>query len=93
VVSSVGVAWTRTFRPLTSAMFLISRLEYMLRRPSVESAMTRAPCTVSAIIAFTALATSIASTVLPVPGSPFTSKGRCKVMAALTATLRSSVAT
>ena len=41
-----------------SPMFLISRLEYMLRRPSVASAMTRAPCTVSAIIALTALDTS-----------------------------------
>jgi hypothetical protein len=40
-----------------------------------------------------AFATSMASTVLPVPGSPFTKSGRCSVMAALTATLRSSVAT
>src|SRR6266481_5913441 len=58
MVSSVGVACTRTLRPFISAMFLISRLEYMLRRPSVDSAMTRAPCTVSAIIALTALDTS-----------------------------------
>src|SRR5882724_11083925 len=39
------------------------------------------------------LAISSASTVLPVPGSPLTSKGRSSVIAALTATLRSSVAT
>ena len=57
-MSSVGVACTRTFSPLMSSIFLISRLEYMLRKPSVDSAITRAPCTVSAIIAFTALATS-----------------------------------
>src|SRR5215469_12018600 len=36
-----------------------------------------------------ACATSCASTVLPVPGSPFTSSGRCNVTAALTATSRS----
>ena len=41
-----------------SPTFLISRLEYMLRRPSVASAMTCAPCTVSAIIALTAFDTS-----------------------------------
>jgi hypothetical protein len=41
----------------------------------------------------TPLAISSASTVLPVPGSPLTSSGRSSVMAALTATLRSSVAT
>ena len=34
-------------------------------------------------------ATSCASTVLPVPGSPLTSSGRCSVTAALTATSRS----
>jgi hypothetical protein len=39
------------------------------------------------------LAISIASTVLPVPGSPLTSKGRSRVIAAFTATFRSSVAT
>src|SRR5260221_547695 len=54
MVSSVGVAWTRTLRPLTSSIFLISRLEYMLRKPRVASAMTRAPCTVSAIMVLTA---------------------------------------
>src|SRR5262249_22751571 len=43
--------------------------------------------------ALTPLAISSASTVLPVPGSPLTSSGRSSVMAALTATLRSSVAT
>src|SRR5216683_1579647 len=58
MVSSVGVACTRTLRPFMSATFLISRLEYMLRSPSVDSAMTWAPCTVSAIIALTALDTS-----------------------------------
>src|SRR6266513_2131931 len=57
MVSSVGVVCTRTFRPLMSSIFLISRLEYMLRRPSVATAMTRAPCTVSAIIALTAVDT------------------------------------
>jgi hypothetical protein len=41
----------------------------------------------------TLLAISSASTVLPVPGSPFTSSGRSSTMAALTATFRSSVAT
>src|SRR6185369_8467429 len=40
-----------------------------------------------------AFATSIASIVLPVPGSPFTSSGRCSVIAALTASVRSSVET
>ena len=40
-----------------------------------------------------AAAISWASTVLPVPGSPLTSSGRRSVTAALTATLRSSVAT
>jgi hypothetical protein len=40
-----------------------------------------------------ALAISIASTVLPVPGSPLTSSGRSSAIAALTAILRSSVAT
>src|SRR5882724_4970518 len=39
------------------------------------------------------LATSSASIVLPVPGSPFTSSGRCSVIAALTASVRSSVET
>src|SRR5437588_4879606 len=39
------------------------------------------------------LAISSASTVLPVPGSPFTRSGRSSVIAALTAILRSSVAT
>src|SRR2546422_941303 len=39
------------------------------------------------------LATSSASMVLPVPGSPFTSSGRCSVIAALTASVRSSVET
>src|SRR5256885_17150849 len=38
-------------------------------------------------------ATSTASIVLPVPGSPFTSSGRCSVIAALTASVRSSVET
>src|SRR5438046_7665920 len=57
MVSSVGVACTRTLSPLMSSIFLISRLEYMLRRPSVATAMTRAPCTVSAIIALTAVDT------------------------------------
>jgi len=38
-------------------------------------------------------ATSAASTDLPVPGSPLMSSGRCSVMAALTATFKSSVAT
>jgi len=37
-----------------SSSRLISRFEYMLRRPSVETAMMRAPCTVSAIIALQA---------------------------------------
>ena len=37
-------------------------------------------------------ATSCARTVLPVPGSPLTSSGRCSVTAALTATSRSRVA-
>src|SRR5579862_3474842 len=36
-----------------------------------------------------ACATSYASTVLPVPGSPFTRRGRCRVTAAFTATSRS----
>jgi hypothetical protein len=40
-----------------------------------------------------ALAISSASTVLPVPGSPLTSSGRSSVIAAFTATFRSSVAT
>src|SRR6267143_1189036 len=40
-----------------------------------------------------ALATSMASMVLPVPGSPFTSSGRWSVIAALTARVRSSVDT
>src|SRR6201747_309383 len=40
-----------------------------------------------------AAATSSASMVLPVPGSPLMSRGRCRVIAALTASLRSSVAT
>ena len=40
-----------------------------------------------------ALATSSASSVLPVPGSPLTSSGRVSVMAALTASIRSGVAT
>ena len=44
-------------------------------------------------LAPTAFAISLASTVLPVPGSPLTSKGRRNVTAALTATFRSSVAT
>jgi len=39
------------------------------------------------------LATSMASIVLPVPGSPFTSSGRCSVIAAFTAMVRSFVAT
>jgi hypothetical protein len=43
--------------------------------------------------AASALAISIASTVLPVPGSPLTSSGRSRAIAALTATLRSLVAT
>ena len=42
---------------------------------------------------FSALAISCARMVLPVPGSPFTSSGRSSVMAAFTATFRSSVAT
>jgi hypothetical protein len=37
--------------------------------------------------------TSSASMVLPVPGSPLTSSGRFSVMAALTASIRSWVAT
>src|SRR5579863_1454512 len=40
-----------------------------------------------------AAATSSASIVLPVPGSPLISNGRFSVIAALTASLRSSVAT
>ena len=40
-----------------------------------------------------ALATSTASTVLPVPGSPLIKSGRSNWIAALTATRRSSVAT
>ncbi len=40
-----------------------------------------------------AAAISSASWVLPVPGSPFTSSGRASVTAALTAIIRSSVAT
>ncbi|VVD27670.1 protein of unknown function [Paraburkholderia dioscoreae] len=40
-----------------------------------------------------AAATSSASMVLPVPGSPLISNGRLSVIAALTASLRSSVAT
>jgi hypothetical protein len=47
----------------------------------------------SMIGAFSALATSCASTVLPVPGSPLISSGRCNAMAAFTATRRSSLAT
>src|SRR5437667_378384 len=47
MVSSVGVACTRTLSPLMSSIFLISRLEYMLRRPNVAPAMTRAPCPVT----------------------------------------------
>src|SRR3990170_6894597 len=43
--------------------------------------------------AFRLLAISSARTDLPVPGSPFTSSGRSRVIAALTATVRSSVAT
>jgi len=39
-----------------------------------------------------ACATSSASKVLPVPGSPLISKGRCRVMAALTAIISSGVA-
>src|SRR5690242_18800892 len=39
------------------------------------------------------LATSIASRVLPVPGSPLTRSGRSSAIAALTAILRPSVAT
>ena len=42
---------------------------------------------------FSAVATSSASIVLPVPGSPLTSSGRCRVTAALTASIRSWVAT
>ena len=38
-------------------------------------------------------ATSSANMVLPVPGSPLTSSGRFSVMAALTASIRSWVAT
>ena len=38
-------------------------------------------------------ATSTASMVLPVPGSPLTSSGRCSVIAAFTASVRSSVET
>src|SRR6267143_787500 len=41
----------------------------------------------------TAFATSMASMVLPVPGSPFTNSGRWSVIAALTARVRSSVDT
>ncbi|CFN62811.1 Uncharacterised protein [Bordetella pertussis] len=40
-----------------------------------------------------ARATSSASIVLPVPGSPLIKRGRCSVSAALTASFRSSVAT
>jgi hypothetical protein len=40
-----------------------------------------------------ARAISSASMVLPVPGSPLTSSGRCRVMAAFTAIIRSAVAT
>src|SRR5215472_16539365 len=40
-----------------------------------------------------AFATSTASMVLPVPGSPLTRSGRCSVIAALTASVRSSVET
>ena len=40
-----------------------------------------------------AAATSSASIVLPVPGSPLTSSGRLSVTAALTASMRSCVAT
>src|SRR6185437_13248476 len=58
MVSSVGVACTRTLRPLRSPIFLMSRFEYMLRRPSVASAITRVPCTVSAIMVLTAFDTS-----------------------------------
>jgi hypothetical protein len=39
------------------------------------------------------VATWRASSVLPVPGSPFTRSGRSSVTAAFTATVRSSVAT
>src|SRR6185369_7638612 len=42
---------------------------------------------------FSEAATSSASIVLPVPGSPFTSRGRLSVMAAFTASIRSWVAT
>ena len=38
-------------------------------------------------------AAALASMVLPVPGSPLTSNGRCRVMAALTDNIRSVVAT
>ena len=40
---------------------------------------------------FNALATSIAKSVFPVPGSPLTNNGLSKDLAALTAMLKSSV--
>ena len=39
-MSSVFVAWTRTFMPLMSSTDLISFLLYMFRKPIVMSAMT-----------------------------------------------------
>src|ERR1700733_9753740 len=54
MVSSVGVAWTRTFRPLMSSTLWISFLLYIERKPSVASPITCEPCTVSSIIVLTA---------------------------------------
>ena len=48
------------------------------------------PCVV---VSGRAVATSSASIVLPVPGSPLINSGRCQISAALTASFRSSVAT
>ena len=45
-----------------SSILWISFLQYMLRKPSVASASTCAPCTVSSIICLTALATSGSAT-------------------------------
>ena len=51
IASSVGVACTRTFTFLMSAMLWISFLPYRLRRPSVSKVRQCASFTVSANIA------------------------------------------
>ena len=52
--TSVAVAWTRTLSPFMSSSLWISFLLYMLRSPSVISAITCPPWTVSSIMSFTA---------------------------------------